>query len=110
MGKDALREEENWAFSEAFVSPGVQKVRAVVSVAFSRDDFETVAKAASEKGMKTSAFIRDSALTKAGILLEETTMSWAGSSLKGIFMVTSPAVLGTSTGSKPVTDYVRDSA
>lgn len=96
-----LGAEGNWDFDQVVVHSGVQKARAVVSVAFSREDFELVAKAANDKGMKTSAFIRDAALAKAGALPEGTTMAWAGSSLHGIVMVTNSSVLGTSTDSKP---------
>lgn len=41
---------------------GVKSPRAVVSVAFAREDFELVARVARTSGMRTSEFIREASL------------------------------------------------
>ncbi len=58
-----LQDEESWD-DEGEVRPAVKPQRAVVSVAFSRDDFERVATYARRHGMKTSEFIRNAALSE----------------------------------------------
>jgi len=58
-----LQDEESWD-DEGEVRPAVKPQRAVVSVAFSRDDFERVATYARRHGMKTSEFIRRAALSQ----------------------------------------------
>lgn len=65
MDERELQNPENWDFEKADVRPGVKKSRAVVSVAFTREDFELVARAAEEFGMKVSEFIRAAALDRA---------------------------------------------
>lgn len=67
LTKDELEEMQNpdtWEDSEEQVEPATKPARAVVSVAFARDDFETVVEAANRRGMKTSEFIREAALEK----------------------------------------------
>ena len=56
---------DNWDFERAEKRPGVQKSRAIVSVAFSRDDFEQVGLEAERLGMKVSEFIRRATLDRA---------------------------------------------
>lgn len=63
--ENELKDPGTWDFSQAVVSPGTKKARAVVSVAFARDDFERVARAAQQSEMKTSEFIRTASLEKA---------------------------------------------
>lgn len=58
-----LQDEESWD-DEGDVRPAVKPQRAVVSVAFGRDDFERVATHARRHGMKTSEFIRRAALSQ----------------------------------------------
>jgi hypothetical protein len=66
MSDDQLRElEDHEAWEEGERREPVRAPRAVVSVAFSRADFETVSKAAAERKMKTSEFIRTAALDRA---------------------------------------------
>ena len=60
---DDLQNPENW--DEGNVRPPVKAPRAVVSVAFSREDFERIVAAARARGMKTSEFIRYAALAEA---------------------------------------------
>ena len=61
-----LRDPENWDWEHAQSRPGRKKPRAVVSVAFSRDDFDRVAVCAERADMKLSEFIRSAALQCAG--------------------------------------------
>ena len=60
-----LESPENWSDDEGEVRPGLKTQRAVVSVAFSRQDLEQVSEYALRQGMKTSEFIRTAALTEA---------------------------------------------
>jgi hypothetical protein len=66
MMDDKEREEpqnpESWDWDRAESRPGRKKPRAVVSVAFNREDFETVAALAERAGMKLSQFIRSAAI------------------------------------------------
>jgi len=57
--------------------PGISNPRAVVSVAFSKEEFALVAKAAEEEGMKISTFIRKMALdgTKVTVSMVEISVS-----------------------------------
>ena len=62
-----LRELEDPATWEAAgeAHPAVASPRAVVSVAFPREEFGRVAEAARARGMKLSAFIREAAVERA---------------------------------------------
>jgi hypothetical protein len=57
-----LQSPESWDWERAESRPARKKPRAVVSVAFNRDDFETVAAFAERAGMKLSEFIRSAAM------------------------------------------------
>jgi len=57
-----LKNAENWDWDRAERRAGRKKPRAVVSVAFNRDDFETVAHYAERAHMKLSEFIRFAAI------------------------------------------------
>ncbi|MDQ3693787.1 MAG: hypothetical protein M3464_09170 [Chloroflexota bacterium] len=57
---DGLQDPEAW--DEGEVRPPVKSPRAIVSVAFAREDFERIAEYATRRGMKTSEFIRRAAL------------------------------------------------
>jgi predicted DNA binding CopG/RHH family protein len=57
-----LQDEESW--DDDKVRPAAKPQRAVVSVAFSRDDLERVATYAQQHGMETSEFIRRAALSQ----------------------------------------------
>ena len=94
-----LQDPGTWDFGHAVVSPGTRKARAVVSVAFARDDFEQVASAARQSDMKTSEFIRGAALGKAKAITQITSLGWSGISVIGL--ITDGAfVSGTSTQGK----------
>lgn len=58
-----LQNPDNWE-DAGTVRPAVKSPRAVVSVAFSREDFEAVAAYAERHGMKLSEFIRRAALER----------------------------------------------
>ena len=61
---EELQSAESWESTDETVEPSPRPARAIVSVAFSREDFETVAEFARQHGMKTSEFIRRAALEK----------------------------------------------
>ena len=98
-----LQDQETWDFSQTVVSPGMSKARAVVSVAFVREDYQQVVQAAKKSGVKTSEFIRSAALSKAQALTIVTSMGFAGVSLAGM-ITEGPSVSGTSTATKPTED------
>jgi hypothetical protein len=58
-----LQSAETWE-EQGETRPPVKSPRAIVSVAFGRDDFERVAEYARRHGLKTSEFIRQAALTQ----------------------------------------------
>ena len=58
-----------------------RKPRAVVSVAFKRDEFTLVVSKAREAGMTTSSFIRDAALNKARASGRVLAIYWGGSAI-----------------------------
>ncbi len=60
--RQQLQNPESWDWDHAEGRPGRKKPRAVVSVAFKREDFETVATFAERVGMKLSEFIRSAAI------------------------------------------------
>jgi hypothetical protein len=60
-----LENPENWDFENRQRHEAVKKPRAVVSVAFSREDFERIEEQAERLGITLSKFIRDAALEKA---------------------------------------------
>ena len=62
---DDLQNPENWDWDTAERRPGSASARAIVSVAFARQDFDLVSEAAQRSGMKTSEFIRTAALSRA---------------------------------------------
>lgn len=57
-----LQDPNNWEDLDSTPRPPVKSPRAVVSVAFSREDFGRVVAAAQRHEMKTSEFIRHAAL------------------------------------------------
>ena len=60
-----LQDDESWDASQASLRSPVRNARAVVSVAFAREDLDRVSARAEELGMKTSEFIRHAALESA---------------------------------------------
>lgn len=61
---DEPEREGQWDLDAAEARRGVAKPRAVVSVAFARDDFDRVSECAEQQGKKTSEFIREAAMDK----------------------------------------------
>lgn len=62
---EELQRRDQWEEDDGEVHEPAKTRRAVVSVAFSREDFERVAECARGLGMKTSEFIRETALDHA---------------------------------------------
>ena len=85
-------EESNagiWGDSDQVsVDPGVQKPRAIVSVSFSRVDFNRVASAAQGRYMKMSEFIRAASLEKAAATTKITVFEVEASGLAAFVTVT----------------------
>lgn len=65
QGHTDLESPEQWDFERAARRRSVRAPRAVVSVAFRREDFELVAAAAERANMKLPEFIRTAALAAA---------------------------------------------
>ena len=73
-----LEKPDNWDFDNAVEHPPVRGRRAIVSVAFPRDDFQLVSGTAAQLGMKTSEFIRKAAIDKASTSAEILSIAWIG--------------------------------
>ena len=61
---EELRDPENWSFTDEQTVPRSRAARAVVSVAFSRDEVERIQEYARDRGLKLSQFIREAALAQ----------------------------------------------
>ena len=75
MTDEELQKPETWDFDKAEEKPGRSQGRAVVSVSFSREDFNRVSQHAEMLGLKTSELIRNATLeqiTSGTILIEGT--------------------------------------
>ena len=75
MTDEDLQKPENWDFDKSEGKPGRSQGRAVVSVSFSREDFNRVSQHAEMLGLKTSELIRNATLeqiTSGTILIEGT--------------------------------------
>ena len=59
-----LENADEWDFEQPERRPGVKSPPAVVSVAFSRDDFARVSESAERLKKRTSEFIREAAMEK----------------------------------------------
>ena len=59
-----LERPDTWDYERSEVRQPVRASRAVVSVAFRRDEFTLVSEYAEQVGKRTSAFIREAALEK----------------------------------------------
>jgi hypothetical protein len=60
-----LQNPEHWDYERAERRPAAKAGRAVVSVAFPRDDFQLVANAADREGERLSEFVRKAAVARA---------------------------------------------
>ncbi len=65
VSDETLEQPESWDLEKAERHLPSKGGRAIVSVAFSRDDLRRVAECAEKLGMRTSEFIRQAALEKA---------------------------------------------
>jgi hypothetical protein len=59
-----LQDPKNWDYKNAEVHPGNKNRRAVVSVAFARQDFERLVDYAERHGVTVSGLIRDTVLRR----------------------------------------------
>ena len=100
--REELKSPESWDDAEVDILEP-RKPRAVVSVAFQRDEFALVVSKAREVGMTTSGFIRDAALGKAKAAGRVLAIYWGGSAIESGSFVTqiplSPRTQGLITGS-----------
>ena len=81
-----LEEPSSWDYERAEKRPSAKPDRAVVSVAFSRKDFERVAGYAERSGMRTSEFIRRAALDQARAGAKITEFSFLGGTSGTLFV------------------------
>jgi hypothetical protein len=95
--REELHNPESWDWERAQSRPGRKKPRAVVSVAFNRDDFETVSAFAERAGMKLSEFIRSAALGCAEGKTLVVFLTSGSPDAGGGGAITSPAVTQTNT-------------
>jgi hypothetical protein len=95
--REELQNPESWDWERAESRPGRKKPRAVVSVAFNRDDFETVAAFAERAGMKLSEFIRSAAIGCAEGKTLVVFLTSGSADAGGGGAITSPAVTQTNT-------------
>ena len=81
-----LENPEHWDYERGEKRPGVKGARAVVSVAFGREDFDRVVACAEHLGKKTSEFIREAAVDKARRVWEPATVAtYSGSARSFLF-------------------------
>ena len=101
-----LRDESSWDYEKAETKPATRSNRVVVSVAFTRQDFEKVADHAGSVNMKTSEFIRTAALDKVGKPAEASgfacSVSNAGFIISGSQIGTSTQVRSSATRDEPL--------
>lgn len=93
-----LEESDSWDFEGAEKKSPVRATRAVVSVAFSREDFERVSTRAEQLGMRTSEFIRNAALGKASSQIDQFSISSFSSKLGGTVFVDKALLTTRATG------------
>ena len=83
---EELMNPDSWDDSKLEILEPARRPRAVVSVAFQRDDFELVARQARRSGMTTSGFIREAALNVAKASTTAASIQWIGHTA-GAFLV-----------------------
>ena len=84
-----MKDKDSWDFAHAVRGKPVKNGRAIVSVAFSRAEFDTVAQAALASGQTVSGFIRASAS-----LSHRVSFSWNGMS-EGVSLVSNAPFCNT---------------
>ena len=90
--REELQNPGSWDWERAQARPGRKKPRAVVSVAFNREDFETVAAFAERAGIKLSQFIRSAAIGCAEGKMPLVFLTQGSPDAGGGGAITSPAV------------------
>ena len=90
-----LESDETWNHDRGELRPPVKNRRTVVSVAFPRDDLETVGRAAEQRRMKLSEFIRRAAVDQAITRAVVTSIVWEGTTSSGPFFISGGVVRGT---------------
>ena len=89
---EEVENEDTWDLREPVAQGPSKQPRAVVSVAFRRDDFKVVADAAEQEGERVSEFIRTAAIHRAkGAKL--TDITFAGGT--GPMVITSTFMMGS---------------
>ncbi len=83
---EKLKSSEEWDYERTDRILPRKKARAVVSVAFSREDLELVGEHAERLGQKISAYIRQAAVEKASAHAQVNSVRWFGASM-GSFAV-----------------------
>ncbi len=83
-----------WDIENAERRPGVKNPRAIVSVAFARQEFESVKECAEQQGKRVSQFIREAALEKVEQRNRVTSVEWQGTGY-GSFLVNTSSGLST---------------
>ena len=90
-----LESDETWDHDRGELRPPVKNRRTVVSVAFPRGDLEAVGRAAEQRRMKLSEFIRRAAVAQAITRAVVTSIVWEGTTSSGPFFIAGDAVRGT---------------
>jgi hypothetical protein len=96
---EALEHADEWDFDRAGRRPGVEQARAIVSVAFQRQDFERLTRCADQLHMRTSAFIRAAALEKADCHRQRTRLTGFSASAGVTLYSPTPLAITRLTGS-----------
>ena len=86
---NSLEHEDNWDFTRAERRSGNRNVRTILSVAFSREDFDRVSARAEQSNERVSEFVRAAALERVQRLDRGTTL--AAVSESGWRIITSTA-------------------
>lgn len=104
LSRDELHElqsAETWEDVGETIQPAAKAPRAVVSVAFSREDFESIVELARKSGMKTSEFIRSAAMDKATPKPREETIIAVSGGVQTSYVSISPPRAKTEVTTRP---------
>ncbi len=95
MDEEDLQNPDSWDFDAAELHQPAKRPRAVVSVAFQRDEYDRMVDLAQRYGMRTSEYIREAALGRITVRQATGTISSVGGVRSGNF--TGPAMAPIST-------------
>jgi hypothetical protein len=103
----ALENSENWDWENAETESGTKNRRAIVSVAFPREDFKKVAECARQIGVSVSAFIRHAAVDTAEKVSKGTQKSKLLPSEPGTYAIPSSVapIVWVTTGAEKTKSY-----